>query len=73
MFVKRKVIIGAKISCLHIPTATYYDEAMKNPHAVALGRKGGKARAKNLTEKERSEAARKAVSSRWEKAKAKTA
>ncbi|MGD0948609.1 MAG: hypothetical protein ABSA52_14410 [Candidatus Binatia bacterium] len=45
----------------------------KNPHAVALGRKGGKkggaARAANLTPKERSEAARKAVQARWKKAK----
>jgi hypothetical protein len=46
---------------------------MKNKHAVALGRKGGKARAKNLTEKERSEGARKAVLARWEKTKPKTA
>jgi hypothetical protein len=45
----------------------------KNPHAVALGRKGGKARAKALSEKERSQGARKAVLARWEKAKAKTA
>jgi hypothetical protein len=41
----------------------------KNPAAVALGRlgglKGGKARAKTLTPKERSEAARRAVLVRW--------
>ncbi len=45
----------------------------KNPAAVALGRlgglKGGKARAKNLTKKERSEAARKAALARWKKEK----
>jgi hypothetical protein len=46
---------------------------MKNPHAVALGKKGGNARAKNLTEKERSESARKAVLARWAKEKARTA
>jgi len=46
---------------------------MKNQHAVALGRKGGKARAKRLTDQERSEAARKAVLARWAKRKAKTA
>jgi len=43
----------------------------KNPAAVALGRlgglKGGKARAKKLTKKERSEAARKAALARWKK------
>lgn len=41
----------------------------KDPHAVALGRrggkKGGKARAANMTPKERSEAARKAARARW--------
>lgn len=45
----------------------------KNPHAVALGRlgglKGGKARIAKLTPQERSELARKAVLSRWAKAK----
>jgi hypothetical protein len=46
---------------------------MKNPHAVALGRKGGKARAKNLSAEERKESARKAIKARWAKAKAKTA
>jgi hypothetical protein len=39
----------------------------KNPAAVALGRKGGKARAKALTKTQRSEAARKAVQARWAK------
>jgi hypothetical protein len=37
----------------------------KNPHAVALGRKGGKARAANLTKEELSEQGRKAVMARW--------
>jgi hypothetical protein len=43
----------------------------KNPAAVALGRlgglKGGKARARKLTKKQRSEAARKAAAARWER------
>jgi hypothetical protein len=39
----------------------------KNPAAVSLGRKGGQARAKNLSPQERSEAARKAVEARWAK------
>ena len=43
----------------------------KNAAAVALGRlgglKGGKARAKQLTKKQRSEAARKAAEARWAK------
>lgn len=42
----------------------------KNPAAVALGRlggqKGGKARAKSLTAKQRSDIAKKAAKKRWE-------
>ena len=45
----------------------------KNPAAVFLGRlgglKGGKARAKALTKRERSESARKAAKARWRKKK----
>jgi len=41
----------------------------KNPHAAALGKKGGKARAAKLTPEERSKAARKAVQARWAKKK----
>ena len=44
-------------------------ESGKNPHAVALGRlggkKGGPARAKRLTPEERREIARKAARARW--------
>ena len=44
----------------------------KNPAAVALGRlgglKGGRARAKKMTKKQRSEAAKKAALARWGKA-----
>jgi len=43
----------------------------KNPHAVALGRlggkKGGKARAEKLTPEQRSEISRKAAKARWKK------
>lgn len=43
----------------------------KNPHAVALGRlgglKGGIARSKKLTKKQRSDIAKKAAKTRWEK------
>lgn len=45
------------------------EKKAKNPHAVALGRlggkKGGKARAAKLTAKERREIARKAARARW--------
>lgn len=39
----------------------------KNPHAKALGTKGGAARAKALSAKERSEIARKAARARYKK------
>ena len=46
-------------------------ESNKNPAAVALGRlgglKGGKARAKKLSKKRRSEIAKKAANARWSK------
>lgn len=48
------------------------DTEGKNPHAVALGRMGGKkggpARAKTLSAKRRREIAKKAAASRWNKA-----
>jgi len=39
----------------------------KDPHAVALGKKGGKARIQKMTPEQRSEIARKAVLARWAK------
>lgn len=46
-------------------------EDKRNPAAVALGKlggaKGGKARAKSLTAKQRSEIAKKAAKSRWKR------
>lgn len=41
----------------------------KNPAAVELGRKGGKARVKNQTPEQRRESARKAAEARWAKLK----
>ncbi len=38
----------------------------KDPAAVALGKKGGEARAKSLTADERKEIAKKAAEKRWE-------
>ncbi|MDO8677397.1 MAG: hypothetical protein Q7R30_02380 [Acidobacteriota bacterium] len=47
-------------------------EPKKNPAAVALGRlgglKGGKARAAQMTKKERSVSAKKAAEARWKRA-----
>jgi hypothetical protein len=41
--------------------------------AAILGKKGGKARARNLSVTEKSESARKAIAARWEKAHAHSA
>ena len=41
----------------------------KNPHAVALGKRGARARNEKLSPEERSEIARNAVLARWKKAK----
>ncbi|WP_158023167.1 hypothetical protein [Candidatus Nitrospira inopinata] len=41
------------------------DESGKDPAAVALGKKGGAARAKKLSSKEKSSIARKAAKARW--------
>jgi hypothetical protein len=43
----------------------------KNPAAIALGRKGGKATAKKLTPEQRSKAASKAAQARWKNVKPK--
>ena len=43
----------------------------KNPHAVAMGKLGGKARLTKMTSVQRSAVARKAAQARWAKHKAK--
>lgn len=43
------------------------EEQGKNPHAAALGRQGGQARAAKLTKKRRAEIAQKAAAKRWQK------
>jgi len=43
----------------------------KNPAAVALGRRGAKARMSKMTHEQRSEVAKKAIAARWAKAKKK--
>ena len=47
-----------------------YEDDGKDPSAKALGAKGGKARAKNLSKQQRSEIARNAANARWRKQKA---
>ena len=43
------------------------EEEGKDPAAVAMGKKGGKARASGMTAERRSEIAKKAAASRWSK------
>lgn len=43
------------------------DESGKDPAAVALGKKGGKARAASLSKKRKAEIATKAANTRWGK------
>jgi hypothetical protein len=60
--------IGAAIMVGKIATGEIDDAATddgKNAAAVALGRMGGKARAKGMTAKRRKEIAKKAAKARW--------
>lgn len=62
-------VVGAETSDESEPNAPASDAPVKNPHAAALGRlggrKGGPARALKLTAERRSEIARKAAQARW--------
>jgi len=63
-------VIGAAVMVGKIATGEISDlttEDGKNAAAVALGRMGGKARAKGLSAKKRSEIAKKAAATRWGK------
>ena len=57
------VMVG-KIATGEIEETTKTDDG-KNKAAQELGRKGGQARAKSLTKKQRSEIAKKAAAKRW--------
>ena len=63
-------VIGNAVHVMRIATGEIEDKVTddgKNAAAVALGRMGGKARAKGMTAKRRKEIARKAAKSRWTK------
>jgi len=63
-------VIGNAVRVMKIATGEADDEAAndgKDPNAKALGAKGGKARAENMTPERRAEIARKAAQKRWEK------
>jgi len=63
-------VIGNAVKVMRIATGEDTDDIPttddgKNAAAVALGRMGGKARAKGMTAKRRKEIAKKAARSRW--------
>ncbi len=67
--VNARAVMIAKIATGEIEdkVPTPEDEG-KDPAAVALGRRGGKARAEAMTKKQRKEVAQRAAKARWGKA-----
>lgn len=61
--VNQRAVMNARIATGEIEDKTTDDG--KNAAAVALGRMGGKARAKAMSAKRRKEIARKAAAKRW--------
>ena len=63
-------VVGNAVHVMKIATGeieeSETDDNGKNKAAVELGRKGGQARAKKLTAKQRSEIAKKAAAKRWQ-------
>jgi hypothetical protein len=68
-------VIGNAVHVMRIATGEATEDAPrpedegKDPAAVALGRKGGAARADALSKRKRSEIARLAASARWKRGK----
>ena len=64
-------VTGNAVHVMKILTGEIEEEAPaesdKDPAAVSMGRKGGKARASKLTPEQRSEIAKKAAAKRWKK------
>jgi len=63
-------VIANAVKIARIATGEEQEEKTddgKNKAAVSLGRRGGKARAANMTSARRSEIARKAAAKRWKK------
>jgi hypothetical protein len=65
-------VIGAAVKVMRIATGEETEELDapapgKDPAAVAMGRKGGAARAAAMTPERRAEIARKAAARRWSK------
>jgi hypothetical protein len=66
-------VIGNAVHVMRVLTGEIEDDIPtpetegKDPAAVALGRKGGKARAEALSQRNRKEIARKAAKTRWKR------
>jgi hypothetical protein len=63
-------VTGNAVSVMRIATGDEADDVIdygKDPAAKALGAKGGKKRAKNITPERRVEIAKKAAESRWKR------
>jgi hypothetical protein len=64
-------VIGNAVHVMRIATGEIEEGAPvddgKDPAAVSLGKRGGKARAESLSKKRRSEIAKKAAAKRWGK------
>lgn len=63
-------VIGNAVKVMRIATgeeAEEFEKDGKDPAAKALGAKGGKKRAENMTPERRAEIARKAAAKRWGK------
>ncbi len=66
-------VIGGAVKVMRIATGEEQEEddtpeqAGKDPNAAALGKKGGAARARNLTPEKRAEIAKRAAVKRWTK------
>lgn len=58
-------VVGNAVRVIRVATGEAVDDG-KDPKAKALGAKGGKARAKNMTPERRAEIARKAAQKRWD-------
>ena len=60
-------VIGAAVRVMRIATGEEDDVIPASSAGAALGKLGGKARARNMTPERRAEIARKAAAKRWEK------
>lgn len=60
-------VIGAAVKVMRIATGDEVEDVPPKDSAAELGRKGGKARAANLSKKRRVQIARKPATARWKK------